>query len=1074
MTSRRYSETDIAQMSTVNEEDEQNISPIKDLNETPRAKYVPSKRIFENNSSILGNSRTSILEAEMQAYSETNCKCEKFASAMIEYESLSFNNNASFLGSSQISFLEEEMQIYANETCKCERFKAIIKEYNYLIENFKLVAPQKFASSQDETVKLKEEFEKAKLEMEEYKSSAESSKKENQRLQIELEEEKERAKDRNGNLQKKFEEMKLEDGKEKQVDDKLKEQIAQLNDDLLKAQSENDRYKILAEKAQNVIDSLQITLKNEKQSFNAKNDEFEKRQNSENEALKLNMEDSMIENIEKLKESEKLTQQLQTDIILIQNDKQYFQNLFSLNERENADIKKASINKLHNQIANHNAELIKAKEENGILIKSAENAQIKIKNLEEALKISQGNVQSLNAVSAKQNQDENKEALKIAMNKLKILNEKLIESEKQQLESAKMFSKLEAENKILSNENAKFEKHCSSKDDEIMKLKESVANEKRERQAQVFQLSDQLAKATDRLEEFKNATMGDSSTKEAEIISLKQKLEAIEQMKAELKKNCDEFKAKIQVLQTKSEEMERQHNFKSDENVALKEAAEKEKIKFNEQILHLDNELCNFKKALSQANLKEKEIVALKEKLQNCEQKEVEMKQMYDKVMSEMEVIGNEKVDLQYACASKDVEISKIMDQKHQLEKEHSSVLDNLREANEELEKLQATINHGKQKYSQLKELLKQKDEEIEALNAVEKEADTQNQEINSLQKKVNHYKKKNAESEEICNYLRADIDVLKTKNANLERLCDTKEGEIIEMKNTVEKEKAKLQNQISQLNDQYLKAISDVEGYKAVAENVEKEIRILRATLENERNLANAKIAEIQQHKNDEIEAFKATFGDTTTLKEEITALNNKIQSFEQKLSDAEKIIAKANNDIAFLKSEKAYLEKNLSMKKAEIAELQQRNDTENSGIANKEVEALQAENQELKEKLATIYQDIAEAEVARKESDDLLFELKSKLDTIDTSNTLIRPNFDIPEDLSQFLASDFSFKSPTAAAAEQPQPPFTANISNIHREIRRENDAMRNSRVSKNMNRKKAESSKKDYNSEDSCNTQ
>uniref|UniRef100_A0A914YQB4 Uncharacterized protein n=1 Tax=Panagrolaimus superbus TaxID=310955 RepID=A0A914YQB4_9BILA len=343
--------------------------------------------------------------------------------------------------------------------------------------------------------------------------------------------------------------------------------------------------------------------------------------------------------------------------------------------------------------------------------------------------------------------------------------------------------------------------------------------------------------------------MGDSNSLQTEIIHLKEKLESFEKKEEELKKKCDH-------LETKNEDLERQAAVKDFENIGIKESTENEKLQYQKQLTHLNNELSNFKSALTQANLKEKEISALKETLKICEQKEDTLKKDYNQLKSQMDVLENEKNDLQYACAAKDVEINKFLDQKRQLETEYSLALQNLRGTNEEVETLRTTLTNGKQKYLNLKEILKQRDEEIEALNAAEGEAEKQSKEIYSLKKKMNHYKKEISESENVCNYLRADIEVLQTKKAGLEKVCRTKDDEITALKDTVEKEKAKLQRQISKLNDQFLKATNDLEGYKAAAVKVEKEIGILRATLENERNLSNAKIAEIQKQKYDEIEA--------------------------------------------------------------------------------------------------------------------------------------------------------------------------------------------------------------------------
>uniref|UniRef100_A0A914PWX8 Uncharacterized protein n=1 Tax=Panagrolaimus davidi TaxID=227884 RepID=A0A914PWX8_9BILA len=450
--------------------------------------------------------------------------------------------------------------------------------------------------------------------------------------------------------------------------------------------------------------------------------------------------------------------------------------------------------------------------------------------------------------------------------------------------------------------------------------------------------------------------------------------------------------------------------------------AQNSKIAENSQkkIQDLQEALKDAKKNEDSKNAElEKQNIILKEKLQIFEQKEAESKKAYNKLKSEMEVLGNEKVDLQYSCAAKDVENKNVIDQNNA----------NLQEVNEELENLRTTLNHGKQKYLNLKEQLKQKCKEIEAFKVSENGNNAKNKEIDSLKKKVNHYKKKNAESEEVCNYLRADIEVLKTKKVELD-------DEIYGIKNTIEKEKAEFRNQISQLN-------VDVEGYKASVENAQTKIKNLQAAIENERNSLNAQIADIQQQKYNEIEAFKAAHGDSRALKEQL-------QSYKQKLAEAEKAMKKVENDIKFLKSEKAYLEKKLSLKKSEIEELRLNPvSSENGGIDRNEIKAIQAENAKLKQKLNKIYRDFEEADIAKEESDHLLLELKKKLDNINTDTQHIRPTFDIPKDLAHLFSTNFTNQPP---AEKQPH-----------------------SKVSKTENRQKSQSSKKkDYNAEDSCTTQ
>uniref|UniRef100_A0AC34GN63 Uncharacterized protein n=1 Tax=Panagrolaimus sp. ES5 TaxID=591445 RepID=A0AC34GN63_9BILA len=290
----------------------------------------------KNNSSLCGNSRASILEAEMQAYSETNCKCEKFACVMNEYKSLKLKMQAhcnnSVLGNSQISFLEEEMQVYANDICKCDQFQAIVNEYKDLIQNFKNVKVDPNVN-QAETVKLKEELEKAKIESEEYKKAAESSKKANDGLKLKLEE----AKDQIQNLQKEFQATKLDDENEKKLITTLEIQI-----NALKSNTEDI-----------------IRSKNE-------------------EIGKLN---------EKLKDSEKLTQQLQINIKLYQEEKEDFQKLNSLIIDENTEFKKSSeeiISKLRDKLAELDKKFEKSKEENRITLKSLQDAQNEIQSLKEA------------------------------------------------------------------------------------------------------------------------------------------------------------------------------------------------------------------------------------------------------------------------------------------------------------------------------------------------------------------------------------------------------------------------------------------------------------------------------------------------------------------------------------------------------------------------------------------------------------------------------------------------------------------------------------------------------------------
>uniref|UniRef100_A0A914QR58 Uncharacterized protein n=1 Tax=Panagrolaimus davidi TaxID=227884 RepID=A0A914QR58_9BILA len=210
MASRRYTD-----MSTINEE---NTIPFKD--ETPRAKYVPPKKsrisdsplttfqqnfiaqsskITQNNSSILGTSRASFLEAQMQEYSETNCKCNKFQQVMTEYKELkgkiqgSNITSFSFYGASQVSFLQEEMHIYAEDKCKCARFQAIIKEYNNLLESFKTSNGDSMNSTsltasncQEEVTKLKQELEKAKVEMDNVNQKLKDAEKFSQHQQTDI------------------------------------------------------------------------------------------------------------------------------------------------------------------------------------------------------------------------------------------------------------------------------------------------------------------------------------------------------------------------------------------------------------------------------------------------------------------------------------------------------------------------------------------------------------------------------------------------------------------------------------------------------------------------------------------------------------------------------------------------------------------------------------------------------------------------------------------------------------------------------------------------------------------------
>uniref|UniRef100_A0AC34GRP5 Uncharacterized protein n=1 Tax=Panagrolaimus sp. ES5 TaxID=591445 RepID=A0AC34GRP5_9BILA len=652
---------------------------VKHLEETPVEQsfvVAPPAAKSESLMDVTQESEISYDEEKLDASLQQSTSAQRTQSADISY-----------LGGSMVSFLEEEMQIYAEEQCKCVRFQSVIKEYTAIREKFdakprgeSVNTTMKNEASfnqlaEEEIFYLNEELAKTKMEVEEYKIKADIAKKEADDYQFVLDEEKRRAKNRLADLQKEnfalsdeLEALKFGGGdafqQENDATKELQEQILQLNEQYLKANAEVEEYKLQAKNAQQEAENLRHFMKVQKDSINSCIGEALQHKNAEIESLKADMGD---------------TEKMKKQLVRLEEKAKMFD------------------------------EVVKRGSEVEEIYKELKAKMVSMKN-------AHADLQSQNDV---------------------------------------MVNSLESEIAVLGNEKSNLQKALNDKDDELNQLKSSGEKEKAEMQEQIAFLSDQLSKVTLEVEEYKIKT--DIAKKEVDDFQFvldEEKLRA-ENRIADLQKENFTFSDEIGSLKLSGEDAVRQHNDainKLQEEIYqlneqyLKANAEAEEYKLqaknghqeaedlqyalnaekdsmNARIAEIEQqknaEIESLKAAIGDSEAMKKELVQLKEKEKMFDDavkrgfeveeicKELKAK-MVNSLKSEIDVLGNEKANLQKAFNDKDDELNQL---KSSGEKEKAEMTEQISFLNEQLSKVTLEVEEFKSKADVAKK-------EAEALSA--------------------------------------------------------------------------------------------------------------------------------------------------------------------------------------------------------------------------------------------------------------------------------------------------------------------------------------------------------------------
>uniref|UniRef100_A0A914YKQ1 Tropomyosin n=1 Tax=Panagrolaimus superbus TaxID=310955 RepID=A0A914YKQ1_9BILA len=348
-------------------------------------------------------------------------------------------------------------------------------------------------------------------------------------------------------------------------------------------------------------------------------------------------------------------------------------------------------------------------------------------------------------------------------------------------------------------------------------------------------------------------------------------------------------------------------------------------------------------------------------------------------LQAKIDVLGNDKDELQKAFDEKCDEV-----------KEIKSDAENKRaEFNAELSRLIAQLS---------KTVAEVREYETEA-NAVKNEVDELQTEIDSLNLRLIEAEKQKD----------IDIEILK---ADLINISAAKDDEINQHKIVAEKEKTELQDELARLNDQLLKATEEIEEYKTATENAQKEIGDLQAIVTKGKEILNARIAEVKNENDSLIQSLQAEIDVLGNDKDELQ------KAFDEKCDEAKQLKINAENEKAEFDVELSRLIDQLSKTTADAEEYKAKTDA-----AKKEIDDLSAANEKLKTKISKLYDDLDEADAEKKESSELIFNLTTKLSKyIGEDGAEIRAGIDMGEVMSPRPppSPDTSFKS----VAEEPQP--------------------------------------------------